>query len=273
MAYLPVPSQPRQLGECIYCGTVDGELTREHAVPYGLNGPWTLLRASCPVCADVTHRFERDALKGLFPALRAVMAFQTRRPRDRPRVLPLVVENRGQQRVVQLPLDDYPVYLPCPIWSEPGILSQRRDTPTGFRLEFRHLAGPTFEAVAERFQPCDFVGARLSFSPGEFARMIAKAAYCAAVHALGVAPLRRSPVRSAILGHDRNAARWVGLWLGPEMNAQCGLHGIQIRASGAQLHAVVRLFAQFGAPEYHVVLGEADDDFVKSDAWPWKEEA
>ena len=45
---------------------------------------------------------------------------------------------------------------------------------------------------------------------------------------------------------------------------------MQVTASGSDIHVILRLFAQFGAPEYHVVLGPADPEFVKSDAWPWK---
>jgi len=54
------------------------------------------------------------------------------------------------------------------------------------------------------------------------------------------------------------------------MNPPTGLHAIQVRASGSDLHVFLRLFAQFGAPEYHVVLGQADPDFVNSDDWPFK---
>ena len=271
MALLPIPSQPRRIDECVYCGATGVPLTREHAVPYGLNGPWTLLDASCARCRDITHRFERDALRGLLPSVRAVLAFQTRRPRERPRTLPLVIEDRGRQRVEQLSLDQYPLYLPSPVWLEPGVVTGRPPaSPVGFRLEFRHLAGPTFETVAARFQPCDFVGARLTFAPPEFARMIAKVAFCAAVHAIGIEGLRQSPIRAVILGEDPAVAHWVGAWSGAEMNRPTGLHAMQLRAAGSHLHVVVRLFAQFGAPEYHVALGEAGHDFVNSDAWPWK---
>ena len=45
---------------------------------------------------------------------------------------------------------------------------------------------------------------------------------------------------------------------------------MQLRTSGTDLHVILRLFAQFGAPEYHVVLGPADPEFVRFDAWPWK---
>jgi hypothetical protein len=37
---------------------------------------------------------------------------------------------------------------------------------------------------------------------------------------------------------------------------------------GKEIHAIIRLFAQFGAPEYHVMLGPADPTYVASSAWP-----
>ena len=83
VANLPVPANGRFIGECIYCGATTG-LSKEHAVPYAINGPWTLLDASCKDCRDITHRFEHDTIRGVFPALRAVFRMQTRRKRERP---------------------------------------------------------------------------------------------------------------------------------------------------------------------------------------------
>jgi hypothetical protein len=229
------------------------------------------LEASCADCADVTHRFERDALHGIYPALRAVLAFQTRRKKERPTTLPLVIQEGNSERVVDLPLSEYPVYLPSPLWLEPGVVVGRaRNAPVGFTLKLRHLAGPTFEDVAERFQPCSFAGMRLSFAPPEFARMIAKVAFCAAVYAIGIEPLRESPIRGVILGKDPAVGHWVGAWNGAPNSEASGLHAMKLRSVGPQLHVFVRLFAQFGAPEYHVVLGDATPDFVASDQWPWK---
>jgi hypothetical protein len=66
------PNSP-DIGECIYCGERDAPLSTEHAVPYALNGPWTLLRASCKRCADITTGFERDV---------TLTAARPERPRD-----------------------------------------------------------------------------------------------------------------------------------------------------------------------------------------------
>lgn len=270
---LPVSANAPVIGECVYCGSTDAPLHREHAIPYGLNGPWTLIRASCGCCADITHRFERDTLRCLFPAVRAVLAFQTRRPSERRKTLPLVLESSGMQRTVEAPLAEFPLYLPIPVLPPPGVVVGRSlEEPIPIRMQLIHVAGPTMQSVSARYSgsDVDFVGARVTFAPQDLARTLAKIAYCAAVYHLGVAALRASPIRRVILGEDPHAAHWVGAWTGDPMNAPQGLHAMMVRASGTDIHVILRLFAQFGAPEYHVALGPADPDFAASAAWPWK---
>ena len=271
MANLSVPANGRFIGECIYCASTE-RLTREHAVPYGLNGAWTLHDASCDVCAGITHRFERDTLKSLFPAVRTVLAMQTRRPKERPKTLPLVLETGCAQRVVQVAPTEFPLYLPIIEFPPPGFVDGRppdQDIPTPV-LDFRHLAGPSFADVASRYPGVDFIGARVNFAPEYFARTLAKIGYCAAVFALGVTPFRDAPIRRVIRGEDRRVWHWVGSWTGEEQNPPKGLHGIKVLAAGTDVHVILRLFAQFGAPEYHVAIGPAAPDFVNSPDWPWK---
>lgn len=186
-------------------------------------------------------------------------------------MLSLVLESDGVQRVVQVPPKEFPLYLPTPVLPPPGVVVGRpREQELRVDLKFIHISGPTFEEAAQRYADVDFVGARLTFTPDEFARTLAKIGFCAAVYALGLAPFRSSPIRSAILGTDGCISHWVGSWTGETVNEPKGLHAMQVRASGTDVHVVLRLFAQFGCPEYHVVLGPADPEFVRSDAWPWK---
>ena len=96
----------RDMGECIYCGVRNRPLHREHAVPYALNGPWTLLRASCENCAKITHKFEHDTLRSLWPTVRNALAMQTRRPRERSATLPLVVVRGGVRETIRFPERD-----------------------------------------------------------------------------------------------------------------------------------------------------------------------
>lgn len=269
---IKVAPDGRDVGECIYCGVRDIPLQKEHAIPFGLNGPWTLLRASCDKCAQITHKFERDTLRCLWPMVRTALAMQTRRPEKRPTTLPLVLVRGGVRETIQIPRGDYPVYLPTPLFPAPGIITTRPLTEGVFaNLSALHLAGPSFKEVYAKYPDAEFVGTHTNFSPDDFARSIAKIAYCAGVFVLGPSPLRNSPIKEIILGKNAHIGHWVGCWEGEEIiSPGGGLHEMRILSSGHDVHLIIRLFAQFKAPEYHVVLGPADPTFVASDQWPWR---
>lgn len=270
MANIPVPINAPDIGKCIYCGSTGNDLGKEHAIPYGLNGPWTLLRASCSRCSDITHRFERDTLRALLLPVRTVLAMQTRRPQLRPKYLDLVLESNGVRRTIQVPPNEYPLYLPTPLFPPPGCLTgSAPSSKIATELKFLHLTGPSLEEVIKE-RGVDFAGAHLSFSPVDFARTLAKIAFTAAVYSLGLAPFTTTPIRRVILGQDPNVNHWVGSWTGTPDNEPTGLHAMKIHASGTNIHVILRLFAQFKAPEYHVVLGDADPLFANSSQWPWK---
>ena len=175
----------REIGECIYCGARDGHLGKEHAVPYGLNGPWTLLKASCETCAKVTHRFERDTMRSLWPDIRNALAMQSRRPEKRSPTLPLVVQRDGVQEVIQLARSAFPTYLPTPLFPPPALFWRRHPAKGVFtNLDTIHIAGPTFNEASQRYPGANFVGAHTKFSPEAFARTLAKIGFCAGVSAI-----------------------------------------------------------------------------------------
>ena len=210
-------------------------------------------------------------MRSLWPFVRNAFQMQSRRRKGRSQTLPLVTERNGTREVIQVPSSEFPVYLPTPLFPPPGVLSGRMPTPGVFtNLDFIHLAGPTFEVLSRRYPDVNFVGVRTNFSPEDFARTLAKIAFCGAVYVLGLAPFKQTPIRRVILGTDPSIGHWVGSWQGNPVNESNGLHAIQVRASGSEIHVILRLFAQFEAPEYHVALGSADPDFVASDEWPWK---
>jgi hypothetical protein len=269
----PVPVNAPDIGECIYCGDTEEPLGTEHAVPYGLNGEWTLLRASCDECAKVTSRFEREALRGLLPAIRNVLGMRSRRKKERSKTLPVVLEKGGIQRTIQVPPGEFPLYLPTPIFPPPGLTVHRPSTPgIQSHLKLIHVAGPSFAELSKRYPGEEFVGTRVTYAPEEFARMIAKVAYCIGVYSLGIAPLRESPLRDVILGKNKFIGDWVGGWVNEPMNPEQGLHSARLTATtnGDDLHVALRLFAQFGAPEYHVALGRVSSEFVNSPEWKFR---
>jgi hypothetical protein len=269
---IPISPNGREVGECIYCGTRDGPLSTEHAVPYGLNGPWTLLKASCEECAKITHHFERDVMRCLWPEIRNVLAMQSRRRDRRSPTIPLVVEREGVREIVQIPRSEYPTYLSTPLFPPPAKFWSNRPLKGVFaNLDMLHIAGPTFREASQRYPGANFVGMHTNFSADYFARTVAKIGFCAAVAALGLGPFANTPIRKVILGTDLCIGQWVGCWYGEPVNGTRGsLHEIRVKSSipDSEIHVFVRLFAQFGAPEYHVLLGPADPVFVASGDWP-----
>lgn len=266
----------REIGECIYCGARDGPLSTEHAIPFGLNGPWTLRKASCEECAQITHRFERDVMRSLWPEIRNVLAMQSRSKAGRSHSLPLVLMREGAREEVQIPRTEYPTYLATPLFPPPACRWSAKPVKGVFgNLGMVHVCGPTFQEAITKYPGADFVGVRANFSAECFARMIAKIAFCAAISALGIGALSHTPIKKVILGIDPHIGYWVGGWWEESVNnTGGGLHEIRLVCTqpGSHIHAFVRLFAQFGAPEYHVWFGPADPQFVASSAWPaeWK---
>ena len=267
MADLLVSRQSPYIGRCIYCGDRDSKLSNEHAIPYGLNGNWTLLKASCKVCADITHRFERDTLKCLYPMIRIGLKLSSRRKKKMLSTLPLELEYQGQKRIEQVDLSNYPLFIPSPIFSPPMIISNDYDI-SNFKIEMalNYAFGPTFDEVAKKFAPVDFVGSRINFAPEYFARTLAKIGYCAGVYCFGLDALRNSELPQIILGQNRSVFKYVGGWHEKPVCDQPGLHFIKLRSSNIGIHANIRLFSQFNCPEYHVFLGQIDSR-IKNSFW------
>ncbi|HEY6252464.1 MAG TPA: hypothetical protein VI685_21115, partial [Candidatus Angelobacter sp.] len=84
------------VGRCIYCGTAEGKLSEEHITPYGLSGRLTLLDASCECCAQKTSGLENTVLRKMFFAARAALGTLTRRPKDRLKPQPMLIEKEGK---------------------------------------------------------------------------------------------------------------------------------------------------------------------------------
>jgi hypothetical protein len=206
-----VSLQGREIGECIYCGERDAPLGTEHAVPYGLNGPWTLLRASCDVCAKITSHFEHDAMRRLWPDVRNVLAMQSRRRDKRSTTLPVVVQRDGVRETIQVPRTKFPTYLATPLFPPPAIFWSDRPVRGVFaNLDVKHLCGPTFADASKEYPGAEFFGMHINFSAEEFARMLAKIGFCAAVAAVGIRAFTNTPIRKVILGSDQCIGHWVG---------------------------------------------------------------
>jgi len=244
-----------EVGRCIYCGAVDGALTTEHIVPRGLRGRWALQRASCSDCQVMTRDFETRVMRAdMLPARQAFGLASPAAPT--PALRDVVVERDGVRSATQSPAADVPVFLKMPVFLPPGMLSGSR-VGGGLVLRavwLRHVAGPDPRAWY-RAHVGSYVGTQSEMPVVSFARMVAKIALGMAVRQLGVGGIREHLVVHAIRG-DLNALRnLVGCVDADPISPATGLHSCTLDATSERILVRVRLFAQFGAPEYTVLVG------------------
>lgn len=245
------PTFPVHVGACVYCGSKQG-LSDEHVIPYGLNGEWKLLAASCAVHRDVTSGFEGEVQRGAFMVPRASMGLKTRRKTERPTLLPVTLSRAGTREVVNLPVEEHPAFFAFPIFQDPG--ADSGDAARGIGVRTFVLASHL--KLSERFRKqarVDTIGAPFPDLIA-FARMLAKIGYCFSVACLGYDAVANAAILPAILGADRRLGDWVGCIEEAPRTPKGPFHGVVLLGSDTELRAHVRLFAQIGAPEYVVRL-------------------
>jgi hypothetical protein len=207
---------------CIYCGAVGGVYTDEHVIPAGLDGTWTIPKASCGSCQVVTSGFEQQVLRGFLHVPRVAMGSFTRRPSQRPATLPIRVDNVEYD----VPVDEFPASLVLvdfvPPAIETGELGQQ-----GIRLRSYQIASDLAKVralVNARVRPVvkpagvlrgdtHEVGGSAEFSHSQlasFVRLLAKIAHCLAVARLGKERMADTFLVPLILGRDTNYNHLVG---------------------------------------------------------------
>lgn len=251
---------PPIIGRCIYCFSDQGKLQDEHVIPYGLNGTWELVDASCGDCADITSKFERDVLRKAFLAPRAVLGFRSYRKSRMPTHLPLMLDRGNGSETLQVPADDHPGIAVLPKFPPPAWLNNR-STKRGIDL----IGGDPvhFGAIDPLSLVKKYRGSKLTvevgYEPTSFARMVAKIAYGYAVAAFGLPAVRNSYLLPSILGTADDIGTWVGSTEGymAELNPKPEgrvTHMVRTDTLNGDIVAYVRLFAWAVPSEYLVVI-------------------
>ncbi len=114
-----------KVGKCIYCGAIDAPLQDEHPVPYGLNGPWELVDASCKKCANITSKFEQDILRKSLLVPRATFDFPSRHKKRRPNKYQMFVGSPGKEKFMDVELDEHPSLMVLPVFQVPAFYDGR----------------------------------------------------------------------------------------------------------------------------------------------------
>lgn len=243
---------------CIYCGAGEN-LTREHIVPYGLNGTSVIQAASCPECAKKTSDFEGKVLRGPMRAIRVLHGFQSRSKHEgAAHTYPVRVVRDGIQSEIELPLEEAPIMLYFPEFAPPGKVTGKRGT----RIDMTGVAavcfGPTPDDVAQKLQAESVTLESTHYEPVAFARMLAKIGFATAYAEGALTRIDEPcPVIPAILGDAEDIGNWVGTMTGVYRKYPNLLHRVALHEDLERnlLVAEVQLFASSGTPSYGVVLG------------------
>ena len=246
------PDFPHHVGACVYCGAKDEPLSDEHVVPYGLEGQWRLLEASCSRHRDVTASFEREVLRGPLRVLRASMPMRTRRKAERPTHLPLKVRHGSELSTLTLPVERHPAFVAMPVFQAPGPISGSAEGG----IAVQRFVLLSHRDRAKRFRETTDANAVAIPLPDlvAFARMLAKIGFCFAVACEGYESMAGAPVLNIILGQETSIGNWIGCRNQTQPPDSPNLHEVALWGAGLELWAHVRLFAQMGTPEYAVRL-------------------
>ncbi len=244
---------------CIYCGTID-DLRDEHIISSGLGGKAILPKSTCGKCSIVTGRIERFVLRGSMRSVRVFLKLRSRRPNDVPTEYPIRIIRGNRAETIGLPLEEYPILLPMPIFDIPSFLSGDEETKGIKIIGVDTISfGPRPEEVGKKIKAKIIEVTPEKDFPNEFARMLAKIIYVYATAELGLSKTKEAFVLPAILGQKDDIGRWVGTIrreTEPKKNLLHRLKLIQEKEKQLLL-GEVQLFADSLGPTYGIVIGKS----------------
>lgn len=259
-----------KVGKCIYCKKSDVPLSKEHIIPYGLNGNQVLLEASCNECSKITSAFEGDVLGRAFIMQRLGFKMRSRHGKNRDKKIAVKLEQHSETSFIEIPADDCPILFMMPIFMPPESLDNRPHQPgiqgTG-SFYLNEIRGVPKEKLRDKYGPGK-IAINISYNPNSFARMLGKIAYGFAIAQFGVDDIEDLGIVSAIMGNTDDIGKWVGCIADDEkISLNTVLHSWQMNLESSyeidapketikgRLSYKISLFSLFNTPEYTVVVG------------------
>ncbi len=260
------------VGRCIYCGRHGAglRLQKEHVIPFALGSDAYLKNASCEDCAKITRDFETHLARNIYGHLRIHQGVGTRHPKERLIELPVRVAINGEFSKIVLPVNEHPYFLILPVWQFPGFF--RCEPPnsafTGLTHHiFYYVPDNIRETLGLTSETLQIGPDARKIDPAQFARSVAKIAYCTAIEAYGIDSFKPLAIRDLILGKYSAISYFIGSSLerppprdGADIphrvTIECGIWQKRIPV----LVGHVRLFAnsgtlEYGMPVYRVLIG------------------
>jgi len=181
--------------------------------------------------------------------------------REAPRCYPVTLIRGGEESVIELPPEEYPILLHFPLFPPPAMLTGRRSQRGIETLGLTTCSyGPRPDEVAKKYGATE-IKITQKFQPVAFARVIAKIAYAWAVAERGLEGVDGVPFPvPAILGRTDDIGNWVGMISDPVKKVNNVLHRIGLHEDQrGLLIGEVQLFSDSWAPAYGVILGRLSE--------------
>jgi len=262
---IPVPEYDRVNG-CIYCdaavySTIPGDRAfpfgGEHIVAEGIGGTLELPEASCRACETATGAVvESDILGRTLKAMRVHLKLKKAGSGPHPKVLPLETTANGQTKILDLPVEDYPIVFMMLSYG-PLDLEREGGTPPTFgatvvTLKYDH------DNLFKKYRVIGFSSAY--WDNHMLCRMLAKIA-----HSFATAELPAKPFTPRLTGMirtgDMSASGHIGSDQDMRAEPTSALHVLQLGYQRIKkktyVVARIRLFASHGGPTYLVAVGES----------------
>lgn len=247
------------VGRCIYCGSKDA-LSDEHIIPFALGGNYVLPKSSCPQCSRLTARIENFCLRTMFGPLRMKLGLPTRRPKERPETLPIILRySDGSQTKLEVPIDEYPFALGMLELQPARILRKLPPDSTG-RMDAYIWHSHHSEDLQTFLRKHGAVGCRISslkFETLQFSQMLAKIA-----HGWAYAHTERNYlplVPDLLFGRTMDPNYIVGskinLDLGPTQPDTFFQINIREKKELGVTAVFLRILPNLNSPTYHVAVG------------------
>ena len=251
---------------CIFCGATTRRLTKEHIIARAIGGTVTIAGATCAhphgikskvkTCQDITRDIEQFCFRNMLGYFRHRVGFPSS---EHPTHLPVQIIDGKSGRVLEireLPVKDHPAFFCVPVWETPALLGGASAKDTCDTWGF--ISDPNAVENVPEGAHVGFV----QFHAMTYARMLAKIAHAFAVAERAFDDGEFAPLLPVfILGKSSFAPN---LLMGcvekdkppePDVLHRVRLETAQINNGPRVLVANIRLFAKFGAPQYHVVVG------------------
>lgn len=242
---------------CIYCSAPG--IGREHAIPRGLSGNFTLGSASCRACEVQSSAFELSLLRGPLLPVRLLFDLYSADPTKRRPALPVELSFPDGRTVVEdAPVDGHPAALALPLLRPPLQLVGNAERPMQFVAEWAmQFNDPAVVEAYARRRGANGLLYRSTIGVQPLVQLIAKIAYCFGVAALGDTLERTMP--NPLVASVEELTPFVGGYTSLA-RADEDLHVITVRVlDDGRVLVDVRLLARYATPTYTALVGRTND--------------